>query len=360
MSTPIHHPLGPDGRPAGSPPVVAAPAVATAADDSAVSWAAILAGALAAAALSLILVMLGSGLGLSSVSPWAYEGVSAEALGWSAIGWISFTAVAASGLGGYLAGRLRRRWLSTPGDETYFRDTAHGFLSWALATLLTAAFLATSIATILGTGARAAGNLGAAGVAAAAAGAGAADAASEEDPASALLAYHVDVLLRADADAASGSPFPTRSPQPGDAQGLGATDDPSGSAAGGATAVDRPGRAGGPDRRTGPGPAERAEVVRILAQSLRSGSLDDGDAGYLARRIAQRTGVDEATARTRVDAVHGRLVGALDAAENEARELADEARKAAARASLWLFITLLMGAFSASLFATFGGRQRDL
>ena len=38
---------------------------------NAVSWAAILAGAIAAAALSLILLLLGAGLGLSSALPWA-------------------------------------------------------------------------------------------------------------------------------------------------------------------------------------------------------------------------------------------------------------------------------------------------
>src|SRR4051812_16548306 len=48
---------------------------------SAVSWAAVLAGAAAAAALSLILVVLGTGLGLSSLSPWTNEGANAKALG---------------------------------------------------------------------------------------------------------------------------------------------------------------------------------------------------------------------------------------------------------------------------------------
>ena len=41
---------------------------------SAVSWAAIFAGATAAAALALILLLLGKGLGSSAVSPWADNG----------------------------------------------------------------------------------------------------------------------------------------------------------------------------------------------------------------------------------------------------------------------------------------------
>ena len=74
---------------------------------SGVSWGAILAGAAAAAALSLILLILGTGLGLSSVSPWAGQGASAIAFGLTTIAWLTFTQLAASGMGGYLAGRLR-------------------------------------------------------------------------------------------------------------------------------------------------------------------------------------------------------------------------------------------------------------
>ena len=44
---------------------------------------------------------------------------------------------AASGVGGYLAGRLRVRWRDTDVDEVHFRDTAHGLLTWAVATLFT-------------------------------------------------------------------------------------------------------------------------------------------------------------------------------------------------------------------------------
>ena len=102
---------------------------------SAVSWSAIFAGAAAAAVLSLILLLLGAGLGLSSVSPWANKGVSAGALGISTIIWLTVTQIIASGMGGYLAGRLRTRWAGVHADEVYFRDTAHGFLAWTVATL---------------------------------------------------------------------------------------------------------------------------------------------------------------------------------------------------------------------------------
>ncbi|MBU2411037.1 MAG: hypothetical protein KKC79_20600, partial [Gammaproteobacteria bacterium] len=122
---------------------------------SGVSWGSIFAGAVGAAALSLILLLLGTGLGFSSVSPWAGDGASAKAIGWSAIAWLTFTQIAASGLGGYLAGRLRSKWAGLHTDEVYFRDTAHGFLAWGVATLVTAAMLTSAIGSIVGAGAKA-------------------------------------------------------------------------------------------------------------------------------------------------------------------------------------------------------------
>jgi MFS family permease len=116
----------------------------------AVSWPAIFAGATGAAALSLVLLVLGMGLGFSALSPWVAGDMTADPITWSAIAWIVFAAVASSGLGGYIAGRLRERWPGTQLDEVYFRDTAHGFLAWAVATLLTAATLASVMGTIVG------------------------------------------------------------------------------------------------------------------------------------------------------------------------------------------------------------------
>lgn len=110
-------------------------------DLSAVSWAAIFAGAAGAAALSLLLLMLGIGLGLSSTSPWARDSMGQATLVAPAIAWVVFSQVVASGLGGYLAGRLRTRWVDVQRDEVHFRDTAHGFLAWAVAALVTATML---------------------------------------------------------------------------------------------------------------------------------------------------------------------------------------------------------------------------
>ena len=122
---------------------------------SGVSWAAVFAGAAAAAALSLILVVLGAGLGFAATSPWANEGASAKALGISTIIWLLLTQILASGLGGYLAGRLRVKWANLHGDEVYFRDTAHGFLSWAIATLVAAVLVVGTVGSLAGAGVQA-------------------------------------------------------------------------------------------------------------------------------------------------------------------------------------------------------------
>src|ERR1035438_10481795 len=115
-----------------------------------VSWPAVMGGAFVTAALSLILLSLGTGLGLSSISPWTNTGASASTIGAAAIVWVIMMQLIASAMGGYLAGRLRTKWVSIHSDEVYFRDTAHGFLAWAVAVVITAAFLASAAASMAG------------------------------------------------------------------------------------------------------------------------------------------------------------------------------------------------------------------
>jgi hypothetical protein len=118
--------------------------------DHALSWPAIIAGSFVIAALGLILLTLGFGLGLSSISPWAYRGVSGKTIAEGAIAWLVLSQILASGLGGYLAGRLRQRWVRVHLDEVHFRDTAQGFLAWALAVVVTAGFLASAGTAMVG------------------------------------------------------------------------------------------------------------------------------------------------------------------------------------------------------------------
>ena len=117
---------------------------------SGVSWPAVIGGAFVAAALSLILLALGTGLGLSSVSPWSNVGASASTVGKAAIAWLIIMQIIASAMGGYLAGRLRTKWSTIHTDEVYFRDTAHGFLVWAVGLVITVYFLASAATTMVG------------------------------------------------------------------------------------------------------------------------------------------------------------------------------------------------------------------
>lgn len=120
------------------------------ANASGVSWAAVIAGAFVTAALSLTLLALGAGFGLLSTSPWSVRGMSRSPLDAAAIIWMIVIQIVACGIGGYLAGRLRTKWAAIHTDEVYFRDTAHGFLVWAVAVVMTAAFLGSAATAMVG------------------------------------------------------------------------------------------------------------------------------------------------------------------------------------------------------------------
>ena len=117
---------------------------------SGVSWAAVIAGAFVTAALSLTLLALGAGFGLISTSPWSTRGAGRSPLDAAAIIWMIVIQIVACGIGGYLAGRLRTKWAAIHTDEVYFRDTAHGFLVWAVAVVITAAFLGSAASAMVG------------------------------------------------------------------------------------------------------------------------------------------------------------------------------------------------------------------
>lgn len=291
------------------------------AEMSAVSWAAIWAGAATAAALSLILLLLGTGLGLSSISPWAHQGVSATAFGISTIVWLAVTHIIATGMGGYLTGRLRHRWADAQADEVYFRDTAHGFIVWAVSTIVTAVLMVTVIvngsmrvATALTEGA-------ATGIAA-----GGMHAAKTGD-----LGYVVDILFRKESNFISTTGTELA---PDSALNPAASD---------------------PAHRA----ASTAEASRILGHAQEMKSLPAADMRYIGQLISRHTGLTQQEAEKRVHDTYASMQEKLQHAEVLAKEAADKARKASVYSTLWLFVSLLMGAFSASLAATWGGRCRD-
>lgn len=303
---------------------------------SAVSWGAIAAGAAAAAALSLILLILGVGLGLSSVSPWANTGATATTLGVGTIVWLTVTQLLASAMGGYLAGRLRTKWVDAQADEVYFRDTAHGFLAWAVSSLATAALLASVIGSIVGGGVQAGATVaGGAAVAATTAVTG-----MPQDEEGGSMAYLVDTLFRRDAGATSA---PAAAPPGTEPMTTTAATGPSADPAGTHLNNER----------------ELAEIGRILAFHNLSEPLPEDDVRHVGQLVAQRTGLSQADAEKRVTDTYARAQSQVREAETDARAAADTARKASSTAALWLFVSLLIGAFCASLAATFGGRQRD-
>ena len=294
--------------------------------ESAVSWAAVIAGAVGAAALSLVLFLLGTGLGLAVASPWTGEGISGSAAGASTILWVTVVQLLASVLGGYLAGRLRTRWVTVHTDEVFFRDTAHGFLAWAVATLLMATLLSSAAGTALSAGLKAGGEVAKSAATMAGAGAGAAAASSNDKSGANPLGYYVDSLFRVDRNRAAAPAATT------------------------ATAANAA-PASSPDRT--------AEVTRIFANALQSGELAESDRQYLGQLVAEKTGLAQAEAEQRVNDTFTRTKQSIDQAAAKARQVADDARKASALLALWLVVSLFVGAFVASFAATLGGRLRD-
>ena len=276
----------------------------------AVNWGPIIAGAFAASTLTFILMLLGSGLGLSMVSPWSGSGAGITTFAVSTAVWLVVVQWLSAGVGGYLAGRMRTRWVGIHTDEVYFRDTAHGFLAWALATLLVVGVLGSALSAALSSGVQAVSTV--ASGAAMGASAGASSNAGQSDAGNAA-SYFVDSLFR-----------------PADASRLSA-----------------PGAEGDA--------AAAAQASRILIASAAAGQVSAEDKTYLSQLVAARTGLSQADATARVDAV----LAKVEDAKVKAKQAADTARKAGATFALIGALSLVVGAFIASAAAALGGRQRD-
>ena len=328
--------------------------------NSAVAWCAVFAGAVASAALSLILLFLGTGFGLTLVSPWSSEGISAAGFGVSSILAITAISLLASAMGGYLAGRLRTRWVDAPRDEVFFRDTAHGFLSWSVATLGTAALLTTVIGSIIGGGVKASAAVvdGASNAATALVMNKSKDNGTSHANDNTPLPYLLDRLLRQpDNSSAVQSVQSAESAQSAEpAQSAETVENRKN--------PENPLATKNPPtknlRYTAHGQSSRGELTRIFVNALTTTSLSENDLKYAGRLVAQYTKIDQRTAEKRVAETFAELQTKVNQAETEIKEAADKARKATAYSSLWIFISLLSGAFIASLMAVYGGRQRDL
>ncbi len=280
---------------------------------SSISWAAIWGGAIAAIAVSLTLLTLGSAFGLSALSPWTQQNATDRTIASFTTGaaiWLIIMQWIASGIGGYLAGRLRTKWSGVHTDEIFFRDTAHGFLTWSVATVLTAAFLASATAAAMSGGARA-GTAIASGAAVGAVNAAAQSAAmpnSNRNPGD-IAGYYIDSMFR------SNTPNPA-------------------SLSNQETSM---------------------ETTRILLNGLRNNALPEADRTYLAQLVAARTGVDQAEATRRTDTVFAQLQDARQRAIQDT----ERTRQISLKFSIYLFLSLLIGAFIASAAAALGGGRRE-
>lgn len=225
-----------------------------------ISWPAIAAGSVVSCALTVVLVAFGVGLGLSVVSPWSGAGVSATTFKIGTGLYLVVIAMLSSSIGGYIAGRLRTRWIGVHSDEVYFRDTAHGLVAWAFASVLGAVLLASPISSFVG-------------------GAGSASTQGMSSPSrsNGPMDGYVDALLRPDASAS----------QPAN------TSD------------------------------SRGELTRLLTSTLRNGAaLKPADQAYVSKVVAARTGLSQADADKRVNEVVTQAKADIDTARKATAQLA--------------------------------------
>jgi hypothetical protein len=268
---------------------------AVAQTQGATSWGAIIAGAFVAVATSLILLSLGTGLEFAAVSPQPDQGIAATTFAVTTAIWLIVTQWISAALGGYITGRLRTRWIGTHRHEVFFRDTAHGFVMWSLATVVIAGVMANSVASALTGVARAADRTVV----------GATSAAAPS-----VTPYAVDKLFRASAATVPAAP---------DARDV------------------------------------RAEALHIVSNVLSTGVLPDPDRAYLASLIVQATGATPEDAQRRVDD----LIRGLNDEKARLLQATDAARKSGAETAIYTALSMLIGAFIASVAAALAGHLRD-
>ena len=282
--------------------IVAAPTAANGQEHhSYIDWAAVIAGIVLASAISLLLLAFGSAIGLSFADFNAKPDVSPVWVAIAAASWLLWVEISSFMAGGYLTGRMRRRFNDATEHESDIRDGAHGLLVWAGALVIGAVIAVggvgaavTAVGNAVGTATMAASNV-------------ADDAAdSAADP----QAYFVDTLFRAP---------PGATPAPGTLQDY------------------------------------RGEAGRILAQGAVTGTVSDPDKAYLAQIVSANTGLSSEDATTRVNEV----LTAVDQAKATAADAAEEARKWTVLGAFLTAASLLVSGVGAYWAAMKGGNHRD-
>jgi hypothetical protein len=264
-----------------------------------VEWGAVFAGAVLAAALSFVLLTFGTAIGLSAISPWPNSGLSVKVIGSLAVYWAMAQQIGSVMAGGYVAGRMRSRW-HEGGHEAEFRDGLHGALVWAVGVLISAILVFATAGAVARTGAEVASK-----------------AASTLTSSPNAMDTVLDTMLRPASATANAPGGPSASPQgaPGHAQSAEET---------------------------------RAEMSRILASSVQSGSISSENRTQLAQLVSQRTGLSQQDAQHRVDD-----------AVNAARAAADKARHAAILTGFVTAAALILSLGAGWWAAMRGGQHRD-
>ena len=204
-----------------------------------VDWPAIIAGIVLASAISVTLISFGSAVGLNFLHFGYNSAANPIFVGIAAASWFLWVQISSLMAGGYLTGRLRRRYFDATEDESDLRDGAHGLIVWAGAALLGAVIAVAGVGAVASTVCN---------VAATATTAASNVAGDAVDP----NAYFVDTLFRTN--------------QPTDAT------------------------------------ASRAEAGRIFAHAaLGDGTVSPDDRTYLADVVAANTAITPEEAQTRVD-----------------------------------------------------------
>ena len=267
---------------------------------SGVAWPAIIGGAFASVALAVLLFTLGSGLGLAAVSPWANTGASVTTVTVITGIWLIVMHWLASGLGGYLTGRLRTKWAGLHTHEVFFRDTANGFLSWAVASVVGAVIVTSTAAFVIS---------GTAAIATGVAGNAAQGAMGSGALALGPNTYLIDRLFRTARPATPGAEAEAK-----------------------------------------------AQTSRIILNGLAGGEIPTPDKVYLTQLVSAQTGVVPEEAAKRVD----QMIADVKTAEVRTQQAADAARKAGATLSIFTGLAMLIGAFIACVAAALGGQRRDV
>ncbi|MGF1476591.1 MAG: hypothetical protein ACFB6S_13605 [Geminicoccaceae bacterium] len=315
-----------------------------------VDWPAILAGALVAAAIFLVFTQFGAAFGLSMISPYGDEGIGYFAAVIVGL-WVVLSTIASFMVGGYLAGRLRRRMDGASDSEISVRDGSHGLVVWAGGVLI-GGVIVSSIATTTAQ----------------------------------LGSSAVSATVEAGASAVSGAADAVSSAASTAGQGLpeGVTANPidyinnnllRGSTAGGGDGQSANGEgegqnADGSDNAGGGSGADlerlRQEARSILMNVLRTGEISQEDRDYLTQAIANQTNLEQEQIDQRVSqaveaAQNARqeTIDTAQAAVDQAQSVADAARRYSMISAFALAAALVVAGAAAYWAARVGGRHRD-